>query len=329
MVQTATGSLLGRNAPRSKTGMLVHPNNFPSNSGKGCGTCLKRKIKCDEQRPRCRRCTTLELGCEWTARTRKPRTVSKAKGNTTQRSTRPLESKQHPLQNDALSESPATQIPTNTQVLHWLLTSNSSSTPSIRSFTPSISPSLSTDHIRCANSLLLSPRDRQCLEYFPSCTMVSAYLKPWRWSNLSYIYQYTAANDAIVMRMILAMSGSEMHRLKKGGCADSEDIGLHHYNLAVRDLSTVIGKEHTGDPKQRLERLLAALLFMVDYEVRFGYSRHHLRLHLEGARSLYASYEKSIMDSERSGTVSTVNDGENEGDSHLSLLSSLLLLWIS
>ncbi|KFY24086.1 hypothetical protein V491_02295 [Pseudogymnoascus sp. VKM F-3775] len=122
---------------------------------------------------------------------------------------------------------------------------------------------------------------------------------------------------------------SETVALKKGGCADSEDIGLHHYNLAVRDLSTVIGKEHTGDPKQRLERLLAALLFMVDYEVRFGYSRHHLRLHLEGARSLYASYEKSIMDSERCGTVSTVDDGENEGDSHLSLLSSLLLLWIS
>lgn len=129
------------------------------------------------------------------------------------------------------------------------------------------------------------------------------------------------------MRMILAMSGSEMYRLQKGGCSDSEDIGLHHYNLAVRDLSTALGKEHTDDPKQRLERLLAALLFMVDYEVRFGYSRHHLHLHLEGARSLYASYEKSIMDSERSKTVSTVDD--EGGDSHLSLLSSLLLLWIS
>ncbi|KAL5352971.1 hypothetical protein ACLOAV_002920 [Pseudogymnoascus australis] len=319
MVEIATGSLVGRNAPRSKT---------------GCSTCLKRKIKCDEQRPNCRRCTSLELTCEWTARTRKPRTVSKAKGNTTQRSIRPLQSKEDPPQTDPLSRAesePSTvQVSANNQVLNWLLDSDSSSIPSIRNYSPSISPSLSTEHIRCANSLLLSPQDRRCLEYFPSCTMVSGYLKPWRWSNLSYIYQYTAPNDAIVMRMILAMSGSEMYRLQKGGCSDTEDIGLHHYNVAVRDLSMVLGKEHTGDPKQRLERLLAALLFMVDYEVRFGYSRHHLRLHLEGTRSLYASYEKSIMDSERSGIVATVDDEDNDrGDSHLSLLSSLLLLWIS
>lgn len=244
---------------------------------------------------------------------------------------RPLESKEE--SNGVLSgtdSDPSTvQVSANTQVLNWLLDSNSSSTPSIRNYSPSISPSLSTEHIPCANSLLLSPQDRRCLEYFPSCTMVSGYLKPWRWSNLSYIYQNTASNDAIVMRMILAVSGSEMHRLRKGGSSSSEDIGLHHYNLAVLDLSAVLGKEHTDDPKQRLERLLAALLFMVDYEVRFGYSRHHLQLHLEGARSLYASYEKSIMDSEQSGTV-TLSDEENErGDSHLSLLSSLLLLWIS
>lgn len=327
MVQIATGSLVGRNAPRSKTGMNPNPYNFQSNHGKGCSTCLKRKIKCDEQRPNCQRCTSLELSCEWTARTRKPRTVSKAKGNTTQRSIRLLESKQDLPQTDAISR--ADLEPSTVQVLNWLLGSNSSSTPSIRNFSPSISPSLSTEHIPCANSLLLSAQDRRCFEYFPSCTMVSGYLKPWRWSNLSYIYQKTAPNDAIVMRMILAMSGSEMHRLQVGGGSDSEDIGLHHYNLAVRDLSMVLGKDHSDDPKQRLERLLAALLFMVDYEVRFGYSRHHLRLHLEGARSLYASYEKSIMDSERSGTVSTVDEEKEGEDSHLSLLGSLLLLWIS
>lgn len=43
----------------------------------GCSTCLKRKVKCDEQRPKCRRCSSLQLSCEWIARTRKQRTVSK------------------------------------------------------------------------------------------------------------------------------------------------------------------------------------------------------------------------------------------------------------
>ncbi|KFX88096.1 hypothetical protein V490_07850 [Pseudogymnoascus sp. VKM F-3557] len=329
MVEIATGSLLGRNAPRSKTGMNPDPYNSKSNDQKGCSTCLKRKIKCDEQRPTCKRCTSLNISCEWTARTRKPRTTSKAKANT-QRSMRPLEAKQDSPQSDAPSQSDTTvQIPSNNYVLNWLHGSRSPSASSARSFSSSIAPSLSTDHIPCANSLLLSPQDRRCLEYFPGSTMVSGYLKPWRWSNLSYIYHYIAPSDAIVMRMILAISGSEMHRLQTGGYSGSEDIGLHHYNLAVRDLSMDLGKEHTDDPKQRLERLLAALLFMVDYETRFGYSRHHLRLHLEGARSLYASYGKSIMESERSGTVSTIEEENDGGDSHLSLLSSVLLLWIS
>lgn len=270
-----------------------------------------------------------ELTCEWIARTRKPRTVSKAMGNATPRPARLLEMKQDLRRIDGLSrkgsDSSVAQVSANNQVLDWLNSSRSALTLSNCSFSPSISRSLSTEHIRCANSLLLSPHDRRFLEYFPSCTMVSSYLKPWRWSNLSYIYQYTASSDAIVMRMILAMSGSEMHRLHDE-TPDSEDVGLYNYNLAVRDLSTALGDKSSDDPKQRLERHLAALLFMVDYEVRFGYSRNNLHLHLEGARSLYASYEKSIMDSERSGTVSTLDDEESGGDSHLSLLSSLLLL---
>jgi hypothetical protein len=134
--------------------------------------------------------------------------------------------------------------------------------------------------------------------------------------------------------MILATSGSEMHRLQVGSglSLDSNDTGLHHYNLAVRDLSTALGQECLDSLKQNLEKLLAALLFMIDYEVRFGYSRQHLRLHLEGARALYASCEKSIMGLE--GLQETVLSAEDDeidtsDNSYISIPSSLYLLWIS
>lgn len=33
----------------------------------GCLTCRSKKVKCDEQAPRCRRCNRLDLTCEWAA----------------------------------------------------------------------------------------------------------------------------------------------------------------------------------------------------------------------------------------------------------------------
>lgn len=325
---------------------------------------MTRKIKCDEQRPSCRRCASLQLECEWAARTRKSRTVSKVKKRHTtltsrpsQRSIRPLRSRPEsfspdiPVQYEPVTTlSPSTDSISNfpqlslmeewasQRTVTWLFNNQGHSQLRIPSSasTPSILRSLSTAHIPCANSLILSPHDRRCLEYYPSSTMVLGYLKPWQWSKLSYIYQKTASNDAIVMRMILAMSASEMHRLENGSSSatanDSHDLGLFHYNLAVRELSVFLGQEIAGDVKQRLERLLAALLFMVEYEVRFGYSRHHLRLHLQGVRSLFESYENFVLNRQKQRLITSAEHagGESEvADSQLSPLSSQLLLWIS
>lgn len=138
------------------------------------------------------------------------------------------------------------------------------------------------------------------------------------------------------MRMILAISASEMYRKENGSSTattnDLGDLGLFHYNLAVRQLSVFLGQETGSDAKQRLETLLAALLFMVEYEVRFGYSRHHLRTHLEGVRSLLESYENMILSRQKdeimiSGEHTSVES--KVADSQLSQLSSQLLLWIS
>lgn len=203
-------------------------------------------------------------------------------------------------------------------------------------YSRSITPSLSTEHIPLANSLLLSPRDRRCLEFYPNSAMVVGYLKPWRWSNLSYIYEKSAATDPILMRMILAISASEMHKMEKSSPWSSSlqlrDAGLNHYNAAVRELSVSLNLQDGRDATQSMERLLTALLFMLDYEVKFGYSREHLRMHLAGVRSLFETCEKSIMNSRRrraSAVGGNISEEDGLPDVPLSLLSSQMLLWIS
>ncbi|TQW02077.1 fungal zn(2)-Cys(6) binuclear cluster domain-containing protein [Cordyceps javanica] len=45
----------------------------------GCLTCRSKKVKCDEQSPRCRRCHRLELKCDWAKPAGRSRPISKAK----------------------------------------------------------------------------------------------------------------------------------------------------------------------------------------------------------------------------------------------------------
>ncbi|KAH6653226.1 hypothetical protein BKA67DRAFT_311911 [Truncatella angustata] len=39
---------------------------YGKRSKQGCRTCITKKVKCDEQHPRCKRCIRLDLHCEWT-----------------------------------------------------------------------------------------------------------------------------------------------------------------------------------------------------------------------------------------------------------------------
>ncbi|KIM93433.1 hypothetical protein OIDMADRAFT_137892 [Oidiodendron maius Zn] len=43
----------------------------PTRSRLGCRTCRDKKVKCDEQHPKCRRCKRLHLDCDYTVRPRK------------------------------------------------------------------------------------------------------------------------------------------------------------------------------------------------------------------------------------------------------------------
>lgn len=56
------------NTPRSTNNQLEPPSAHaprPARSKNGCLTCRRRKVRCDEQRPRCSHCERLNLQCRW------------------------------------------------------------------------------------------------------------------------------------------------------------------------------------------------------------------------------------------------------------------------
>ncbi|CAI6089340.1 unnamed protein product [Clonostachys chloroleuca] len=52
-------------APPSQQQLPPHAHPRPARSKSGCLTCRKRKVRCDELRPRCSHCTRLNLQCKW------------------------------------------------------------------------------------------------------------------------------------------------------------------------------------------------------------------------------------------------------------------------
>lgn len=55
---------------RTLTRVCEGPRNGPR-SRSGCWTCRTKKVKCDEERPHCRRCTRLKLLCDYSPRTKR------------------------------------------------------------------------------------------------------------------------------------------------------------------------------------------------------------------------------------------------------------------
>ncbi|KAE8147183.1 hypothetical protein BDV25DRAFT_37458 [Aspergillus avenaceus] len=293
----------GRNAPRSKN---------------GCSTCRRRKVKCGEERPVCKRCHNLRLHCEWGIPVRRGKSVT------------PARQLQPRWSGDVVTSWNFTHTPDLTGVS--LAAIPSTTWDSLPPFTPPppLYPSLSGTDLSCANSLVLSEHDQKYFQYFPSSSMVYYYMKSWQWSSLCYLYQGPAVTNKVVMRMILALSASDMHRngllVRSPGRPTAEDHGRYHYGLAVKELRQSLEVPRAVSPGE-LETLLATMFLMVTYEWQYGHSVRHLQLHLQGVKSLLESHPELFQ-------IKDVNDvllsmeAETEDESQISFIPEQLLLWI-
>lgn len=199
-------------------------------------------------------------------------------------------------------------------------------------------PSLSADEIACANSLTLTEHDQKYFQYFPSSSIIYYYMKGWNWSSFCYLYQGPAATNKVIMRMILALSASDMHRyglvVRSPGRPTAEDHGRYHYSLAVKEFRQLLETPRRHVSVEELEIIFATMFLMVTYEWQFGHSVRHLQLHLHGVRSLLESHPqlfrlKDVNDVFLSPESADDNPSPADGAvAKVSFIPEQFLLWI-
>ncbi|CBF89366.1 uncharacterized protein ANIA_10083 [Aspergillus nidulans FGSC A4] len=313
--------MTGRNAPRSKN---------------GCSTCRRRKVKCGEERPVCKRCSALGITCEWAAVVKRGRShtpvpiqPARARRPTTTAAATSSTAEQPPLDFNSLALSPQFSQMLCPEALF----------PEIWTFLPAaftaptpLYPSLSGTDIACSNSLMLMEQDQIYFQYFPSSSVVFYYIKSWAWSGFSYLYQGPAASSKVVMRMILALAANDMHRngllVRSPGRPSAEDHARYHYGLAVKEFRQLLETREKPLSQPELEIVFASMFLMISYEWQFGQSVQDLQLHLRGVRSLLESHSKLFEGKEVDEVLMFMDTVQSEAAPQVSFIPEQLLLWI-
>ncbi|KAH8691600.1 hypothetical protein BGW36DRAFT_304717 [Talaromyces proteolyticus] len=194
---------------------------------------------------------------------------------------------------------------------------------------------LTNPEISCANALTLTVADQNYFRFFPSSSVVFYYMKPWEWSSFGFIYQGPAAANKLIMRMILALAASDMHR--RGLISDvasheaARNHGRYHYELAVRDLREYL--EHgtsneTGEggaSESEFEMIFCTMFLMISFEWHYGHSVKHLQLHLQGVRCLLKAHPEMFLLKDMTNRILTTGSNPKGG---LSFMPAQFLLWI-
>lgn len=342
----------GRNAPRSKNGVLLSflPqtatfHRLNSRLAAGCSTCRRRKVKCGEERPVCKRCLNLSLNCEWGVPVKRGRAAAQIRHLqpapiAPERSVWSVSEVGDVVDSssDALlaSLSP-TSWPGGPMLLEATRAATFSPPVAPARIPTSLYPPLSTNEIACANSLTLTEHDQKYFQYFPSSSIVYYYMKGWHWSSFCYLYQGPATTNKVIMRMILALSASDMHRhglvVRSPGRPTADDHGRYHYSLAVKEFRQLLETPRRQVSVEELEIIFATMFLMVTYEWQFGHSLRHLQLHLHGVRSLLESHPqlfrlKDINDVFVSPGGTDILPQEGGAMSRVSFIPEQFLLWI-
>ncbi len=233
-------------------------------------------MKCDEIRPICTGCTTKGFSCEWpfpaqgvAARTDRPsagKSIKEPQGG-------PFTNTGRPLGLGDENRNP------------WSAFSVTSS-----HYPVPLRPALPERQWECANSIVLTPQDRRFLEYFPS-TNVFGWHNFGRWDTMQYIVRHLAPASSVITRMMISISASEMQRrglhIGLSNRAQTFDLGLHHYNLALGHLrnSLVLNHERHGGT-ETLPVMLAAIFLMVRYENQNRLYPEGVKAHVNGLWAL-------------------------------------------
>lgn len=281
-------------------------------------------MKCGEERPVCGRCFNLQLECQWGLPVQREKSL---------RSLLPVQPRSWYPGGSPLWYPPVASTCDELAHIQKAITFPVASTPISPSSTP-LCPSLSSSDLPCANSLTLSEHDLTYFQYFPSSSIVHFYMKEWHWSSFRHLYQGPAAANKVIMRMILAISASDIHRnglvVRSPGRATADDHARYHYTLAAKEFRQLLEAPKEQVSQTELEQVFVTMFLMVIYEWQFGHYLSNLQLHLRGVRSLLESQPGLFRVKDVSNVFLPVDgDGESaEPASTLSFIPEQLLLWI-
>ncbi|OLN96308.1 Sterol uptake control protein 2-like protein 4 [Colletotrichum chlorophyti] len=292
----------GRSGPRSRN---------------GCWTCRTKKVKCDEQRPNCRRCIRLRLLCDYAPR------VKLTKANKTRKGQLVLS--QVSIASSAGEtgvRSPG--LPTWAQAVAHL---GQSKTLSL--FNPS-APAMAA----CA--LDLSSADHEAIRYFRTSFAKLHHTKNPDFSLFSIMFDI-AQTDPMVMHVVLALGGRELEfrRNKNAEEARGPRTPLQHYSSALRMMADTVGGE--GSSHLDLDSVCTALYLMLVYEQKYGDGKcQGFSNHLAGASLILQHRFKDLLlqlpspspETNRKSLALTRRGHADDGP-RLSLYSARMLVWIA
>lgn len=288
------------------------PAQSSARSRQGCWTCRGAKVKCDEQRPQCQRCTRLQRVCDYVPRPRKKHQRRQPQTQAAQqcsghggllptrhvpgRVTGPAgEVPVEPAAASTVSTGPPelTEPNESTDELAGLtLPAPLTGTP--EGLTPAtFSTSQSPDYC-----LPLSDNDVAALHMFQTVVAPAVDTKDLQHSVPAIVWHF-AQESAMVLHMVCALGGQELcyHRT-----ADSPAFATHgtqalaeaveHYSSSLRLLADAIAGLTA---LSSLDTILATLWLMILYEQKFG-DGHGAGLvaHLKGAASVLQSRLRTL-----------------------------------
>jgi hypothetical protein len=144
------------------------------------------------------------------------------------------------------------------------------------------------------NSLRLSSEDRDYLVYFPGSAMARWVGKPWKWGFIRYLYTHVASKSSILMRLILALSASELEGRKLSdpslsglAVSSTTGAGAAYYGMALREFGTTLSQHRTHGVLGRalIDEVIASFFFMILYERNYGDDHRDLVTHLSGIQA--------------------------------------------
>ncbi|KAF4425054.1 hypothetical protein F53441_14202 [Fusarium austroafricanum] len=278
-------------SPDENHGLPASPNARPQRSRAGCRTCREKKVKCDEIRPICRRCTRLNLVCDYTRLPRKKYTkrIVVVASPCTSLPVNPTTST-----NGDTASTPSTNVSSGhghyvEEVDRISLGGSVSDTrasnlevqPPNTNIGQSHDLDLSPD---CAD--ILFPSDYSAIHFFRFVLpgMVGTRISPHSGPGLVW---KLAQKSPMVLHMVCAISGQQWSEKAKFPDAEVDFRKLRsiqHYRDGLQMLAAV-----TQSPEEitNLPPVLATLWLMLLYELKFGDGcGSGFDAHLRGATSI-------------------------------------------